>query len=154
MGAYEEIKARVENDGVEFIYAMFVEMHGKPCAKLVPVEALETVMNEGAGFAGFAAGPIGQDPSSPDILAIPCRSEHGGKCHSPEVDDQVSSGLPTKYSGASDQGLLIVLIWAADSRHSRESGNPGLSASDLCLDAKGLWVPAPDRAGGDVLSRE
>ena len=33
MGAYEEIKARVENDGVEFIYAMFVEMHGKPCAK-------------------------------------------------------------------------------------------------------------------------
>ena len=71
MGAYEEIKARVENDGVEFIYAMFVEMHGKPCAKLVPVEALETVMNEGAGFAGFAAGPIGQDPSSPDILAIP-----------------------------------------------------------------------------------
>ena len=71
MGAYEEIKARVENDGVDFIYAMFVEMHGKPCAKLVPVEALETVMNEGAGFAGFAAGPIGQDPSSPDILAIP-----------------------------------------------------------------------------------
>ena len=71
MGAYEDIKARVENDGVEFIYAMFVEMHGKPCAKLVPVEALETVMSDGAGFAGFAAGPIGQDPSSPDILALP-----------------------------------------------------------------------------------
>ena len=71
MGTYEDIKARVENDGVEFIYAMFVEMHGKPCAKLVPVTALETVMNDGAGFAGFAAGPIGQDPSSPDILAIP-----------------------------------------------------------------------------------
>ena len=27
--AYEEIKARVEADGVEFIYAMFVEMHGQ-----------------------------------------------------------------------------------------------------------------------------
>ncbi|MDH4277435.1 MAG: hypothetical protein OEW83_05055 [Acidimicrobiia bacterium] len=32
----EEIKDRVADDGVDFIYAMFVEMHGKPCAKLVP----------------------------------------------------------------------------------------------------------------------
>lgn len=71
MSALEDIKTRAENDGVEFIYAMFVEMHGKPCAKLVPVQALESVLSEGAGFAGFAAGPIGQDPSSPDILAIP-----------------------------------------------------------------------------------
>ncbi len=71
MGAYEDIRARVDNDGVEFIYAMFVEMHGKPCAKLVPVEALEGLMSDGAGFAGFAAGPMGQNPSDPDILAIP-----------------------------------------------------------------------------------
>ncbi len=67
----DDIKARAEADGVEFVYAMFVEMHGKPCAKLVPVQALDAVLNDGAGFAGFAAGPIGQDPSSPDILAIP-----------------------------------------------------------------------------------
>ncbi len=71
MGDYEDIKARVEADGVEYIYAMFVEMHGKPCAKLVPVEALEGLMSDGAGFAGFAAGPMGQDPSHPDILAMP-----------------------------------------------------------------------------------
>ncbi len=71
MGSYEEIKARVEADGVEFIYALFVEMHGKPCAKLVPVEALDGLMADGAGFAGFAAGPFGQDPASPDVLALP-----------------------------------------------------------------------------------
>lgn len=71
MGSAAEIRSRVEADGVEFIYAMFVEMHGKPCAKLVPVEALDGLMADGAGFAGFAAGPIGQDPSSPDILALP-----------------------------------------------------------------------------------
>ncbi|MDG1877124.1 MAG: type III glutamate--ammonia ligase [Acidimicrobiales bacterium] len=71
MGDYEDIRARIEADGVEYIYAMFVEMHGKPCAKLVPVEALDDLMSDGAGFAGFAAGPIGQDPSHPDILAIP-----------------------------------------------------------------------------------
>lgn len=71
MGSVEDIRSRVEADGVEFIYAMFVEMHGKPCAKLVPVEALDGLMADGAGFAGFAAGPMGQDPSAPDILAIP-----------------------------------------------------------------------------------
>ena len=71
MGALEDIAKRVKEDGVEFIYAMFVEMHGKPCAKLVPVNALDTLMSDGAGFAGFAAGPMGQDPSSPDILALP-----------------------------------------------------------------------------------
>ncbi|MGI9599095.1 MAG: type III glutamate--ammonia ligase [Acidimicrobiales bacterium] len=71
MSGVEEVRSRVEADGVEYIYAMFVEMHGKPCAKLVPVEALDGLMEDGAGFAGFAAGPMGQDPSSPDILAIP-----------------------------------------------------------------------------------
>lgn len=71
MGDYEDIRARVEEDGVEFIYAMFVEMHGKPCAKLVPVEALEGLMADGAGFAGFASGPMGQTPASPDMLALP-----------------------------------------------------------------------------------
>ncbi len=67
----EEVKQQAEEDGIEFIYAMFVEMHGKPCAKLVPVSAIDSLMTDGAGFAGFAAGPIGQDPSHPDILAIP-----------------------------------------------------------------------------------
>lgn len=71
METLEELRARVAEDGVEFIYAMFVEMHGKPCAKLVPVSALETLVSEGAGFAGFAAGPIGQDPAQPDMLALP-----------------------------------------------------------------------------------
>ncbi len=71
MTGYDEIKARVDEDGVEFIYAMFVEMHGKPCAKLVPVSALEGLMADGAGFAGFAAGPMGHDASSPDVLALP-----------------------------------------------------------------------------------
>lgn len=71
VSTYEDIKARVEADGVEFIYAMFVEMHGKPCAKLVPVEALEALMTDGAGFAGFAAGPMGQTAADPDILALP-----------------------------------------------------------------------------------
>ena len=65
------LKAAIERDGVEFLFAMFADMHGKPCAKLVPVSAIDGLMADGAGFAGFAAGPMGQVPSSPDLLAMP-----------------------------------------------------------------------------------
>ncbi len=44
---------------------MFVDMHGKPCAKMVPVSAIDGLMADGAGFAGFAAGPMGQSPFVP-----------------------------------------------------------------------------------------
>ena len=36
-----ELAARAESDGVEFFFAMFVDMHGKPCAKMIPVEAID-----------------------------------------------------------------------------------------------------------------
>jgi glutamine synthetase len=59
---------------VEFVFAQFVDMYARPSAKLVPVgsrEAFDGLLAEGAGFAGFAAGEIGQAPSDPDIGAIP-----------------------------------------------------------------------------------
>src|SRR6266487_4791944 len=65
-----EIRARAESDGVEFFFAMFVDMHGKPCAKMIPVTALDVLLG-GAGFAGFAAGPMGQSPADPDMIAVP-----------------------------------------------------------------------------------
>src|SRR6204780_1057454 len=76
MESAADLIAATERDGVEFLFAMFVDMHGKPCAKMVPVPAIEGLMTDGAGFAGFAAGPMGQVPSSPDILAIPDLSSY------------------------------------------------------------------------------
>jgi glutamine synthetase len=72
----EELVAAADRDGVEFLFAMFVDLHGKPCAKMVPISAVDGLMAEGAGFAGFAAGPLGQIPSSPDILAMPDLSSY------------------------------------------------------------------------------
>jgi len=72
----EELVAAIKRDGVEFLFAMFVDMHGKPCAKMVPVSAIDGLLADGAGFAGFAAGPMGQAPSSPDILAMPDPSSY------------------------------------------------------------------------------
>jgi glutamine synthetase len=66
-----DLRTRAEADGVEFFFAMFVDMHGKPCAKMIPVEAIDVLMGGGAGFAGFAAGPMGQSPADPDMIAMP-----------------------------------------------------------------------------------
>jgi glutamine synthetase len=67
----QDVLAYVRNHEVEYVFAQFVDMHGKPNAKLVPVTHLEDLMVDGAGFAGFAAGDLGQRPSDPDIAAIP-----------------------------------------------------------------------------------
>lgn len=57
--------------GTRFILALFVDLNGKPCAKLVPVEAVDELATEGVGFAGYAVGAMGQEPKDPDLVAIP-----------------------------------------------------------------------------------
>lgn len=65
------LKALAEKHDTKFILALFVDLHGKPCAKLVPVEAIDQLIEEGVGFAGYAAGAMGQEPKDPDIMAMP-----------------------------------------------------------------------------------
>jgi glutamine synthetase len=67
----ESIRAKVASGEIKFFFAQFVDMYARPSAKLVPAQNLEDLLSEGAGFAGFAAGEIGQVPSDPDIAAIP-----------------------------------------------------------------------------------
>ena len=67
----EDIRRRSEERGVQFYFAQFVDMYARPSAKLVPAQNLDDLVNDGAGFAGFAAGEIGQLPSDPDIAAMP-----------------------------------------------------------------------------------
>jgi glutamine synthetase len=72
--AVDAVWQQMEQRGVEFVFAQFVDMYARPSAKLVPVRSkddLEGLVADGAGFAGFAAGEIGQVPSDPDIAAIP-----------------------------------------------------------------------------------
>ncbi len=67
----EDIRERVDSGELKFFFAQFVDMYARPSAKLVPAQNLDDLLTEGAGFAGFAAGEIGQMPSDPDIAAIP-----------------------------------------------------------------------------------
>ena len=67
----EQVKALVEQQGIKFFLCSFVEMSGAPKAKLVPATHLEDMAEGSAGFAGFAAGEMGQGPHDPDLIAIP-----------------------------------------------------------------------------------
>ncbi|WP_438854829.1 type III glutamate--ammonia ligase [Agromyces sp. M3QZ16-3] len=65
------LRERAHADDVRFILAVFVDLNGKPCAKLVPVSAADELEAGELGFAGFAAGLIGQKPEDTDLLAVP-----------------------------------------------------------------------------------
>ena len=67
----DDVRRIVKDEGIEFLFAQFVDMHGKPSAKLVPAHHLDDLLSEGAGFAGFAAGDLGQGPHDPDMIAMP-----------------------------------------------------------------------------------
>jgi glutamine synthetase len=67
----DDVRRIVADNGIEFLFAQFVDMHGKPSAKLVPAHHLDDLLTDGAGFAGFAAGDIGQGPHDPDMIAMP-----------------------------------------------------------------------------------
>ncbi|WP_405487611.1 type III glutamate--ammonia ligase [Nocardia sp. NBC_00511] len=57
--------------GTTFILAVFTTLSGKPCAKLVPVQAVDQLATDGVGFAGYAAGMMGQQPRDPDLMVLP-----------------------------------------------------------------------------------
>ncbi|MAS53422.1 MAG: type III glutamate--ammonia ligase [Pimelobacter sp.] len=66
-----DLATLAEKAGTTFVLALFVDLDGKPCAKLVPVESVDELSTNGVGFAGYAVGSIGQEPRDPDLMAMP-----------------------------------------------------------------------------------
>ncbi|MGH7290140.1 MAG: type III glutamate--ammonia ligase, partial [Myxococcota bacterium] len=66
-----DLAALARDAGTRFVLALFVDLRGKPCAKLVPVEAIDLLARDGVGFAGYAVGAMGQEPKDPDLVAMP-----------------------------------------------------------------------------------
>lgn len=62
-----DIKNTIDDNDIEFIFASFSEVRGKSNAKLVPSSQTDELFSDGVGFAGMAAGEIGQGPHSPDV---------------------------------------------------------------------------------------
>lgn len=53
-----------------YVLAQFVDIHGSAKVKAVPVEHLDMVLKDGAGFAGFAVWGLGMSPEGPDYMAV------------------------------------------------------------------------------------
>ncbi|MGD2140509.1 MAG: type III glutamate--ammonia ligase [Burkholderiales bacterium] len=62
-------KKMLKEQGIKYILAQFVDIHGAAKAKAVPVEHLDMILNDGAGFAGFAVWGFGMGPHGPDYMA-------------------------------------------------------------------------------------
>src|SRR5215470_9941410 len=157
--AEARLRARAESDGVQFFFAMFVDMHGKPCAKMIPVEAIDVLVGGGAGFAGFAAGPMGQSPADPDMIAVPDPDSYTLAPWQPglavlQCDIHVD-GQPWPYTPrlilkrmlekARDRGLVYNVGCEAEYFLVRRRPDGGVELADPldvaeapCYDAKGL----------------
>jgi glutamine synthetase len=55
---------------IRYVLAQFVDIHGAAKAKAVPIEHLDMVLTDGAGFAGFALWGFGMGPEGPDYMAV------------------------------------------------------------------------------------
>jgi glutamine synthetase len=155
----DELRARAEADGVEFFFAMFVEMHGKPCAKMIPASAFDVLVGGGAGFAGFAAGPMGQSPADPDMIAMPDPASYALAPWQPglavlQCDIHVE-GEPWPYTPrlilkrmleqTAERGLVYNVGFEAEYFLVRRRDGGGIDLADEldraeapCYDAKGL----------------
>jgi glutamine synthetase len=146
--------------GTTFILALFVDMTGKPCAKLVPVEAVDELMTDGVGFAGYAAGAMGQEPKDPDIMAIPDPSSFTPIPFIKEglalvhCDPHVE-GVPWKFAPrvilrsmverAAEQDLEVFVgaeveyfLVAKDEHGTLVTADPSDNAARPCYDARGV----------------
>jgi glutamine synthetase len=154
-----DLRARAAADRVEFFFALFVDMHGRPCAKMVPVEALGVMLGGGSGFAGFAAGPMGQSPADPDMIAVPDVASYTLAPWQPGLAvlhcDISVEGEPWPYTPrlilkrmlekARARGLDYQVGVEAEYFLVRRDGDKGIEVADPldrmagpCYDAKGL----------------
>jgi glutamine synthetase len=54
----------------DYYLAQFVDIHGRPKAKLVPGKHKEMIFTDGAGFAGFAIAGMGMGPHGREYMAV------------------------------------------------------------------------------------
>jgi len=64
-----ETQKIIDQHGIKYVLAQFVDIHGAAKTKSVPVSGLKAVAEEGAGFAGFAIWGMGMEPHGPDFMA-------------------------------------------------------------------------------------
>ena len=70
MKTLAEAKKFLKDNNVKYVLAQFVDIHGVAKVKSVPAAHLESVLKNGAGFAGGAIWGMGIEPNGPDYMAV------------------------------------------------------------------------------------
>jgi glutamine synthetase len=66
----ETARKFLSENQIKYVLAQFVDIHGTAKTKSVPVKHFETILGNGAGFAGFAVWGLGIAPHGPDFMAV------------------------------------------------------------------------------------
>src|SRR6185436_129890 len=66
----DQAKRFFKENGIRYVLAQFVDLHGAAKAKAVPVEHYDMIVGDGAGFAGFAVWGLGMGPHGPDFMGV------------------------------------------------------------------------------------
>lgn len=66
----EAARKFLSENQIKYVLAQFVDIHGTAKTKSVPVKHFETILGNGAGFAGFAVWGLGIEPHGPDFMAV------------------------------------------------------------------------------------
>ena len=64
----ERVRREMQQAGIRFLLAQFVDIHGTAKVKMVPASELDSIVNVGAGFAGGAVWGMGQKAHSHDLM--------------------------------------------------------------------------------------
>lgn len=64
-----EMKHFIDSNNIKYVLAQFVDIHGVAKTKSVPASCLGSIVETGAGFAGFAVWGMGMEPHGPDFMA-------------------------------------------------------------------------------------
>lgn len=65
----ESTHAILKAQNIEFLLAQFVDIHGAPRVKQVPLDNFDDIVEDGAGFAGGAVWGMGMGPEDHDLMA-------------------------------------------------------------------------------------
>jgi glutamine synthetase type III len=74
MAALQPLSELANTYGLRYFLISFTDLFGVQRSKLVPAAAIDTMAENGAGFAGFAAW-LDMTPADADVLAIPDRDQ-------------------------------------------------------------------------------
>ena len=117
----DDVKAFLRANDARYLLAQFVDIHGAPKAKAVPVAHTDMVFGDGAGFAGFALWGFGMGPNGPDYMAV--------------GDPDAVSMMPWMpgYARVACYGHVLGKPYEYCSRNVLKSALDGLAAEGLTL---------------------